>query len=79
METSFPERNSRQRMPAWCRTVLVCAVAFILSAGGIYWYQRYQINVIYAQWRGQGLPTNPEELANYYRPPVGGTDNSTLW
>jgi len=50
-----------------------------LLAGGIYWYQRYQINVIYAQWRAEGLPTNEKELAKYNRPPVGGTDNSALW
>ena len=66
-------------MPVWCRRLLVCIVVFVLSFGGIHWYQRHQISVIYARWRAEGLPTNREELAKYFRPPVGGTDNSALW
>ncbi len=79
METNLPRRNAVRRMPVWCRRLLVGTVAFVLFMGGIHWYQRHQISVIYAKWRAEGLPTNREELANYYRPPVGGTDNSALW
>ncbi|MFO1007185.1 MAG: hypothetical protein U0929_14585 [Planctomycetaceae bacterium] len=79
METNFPRRNALHRMPVWCRRLLVGTVAFVLFVGGIHWYQRHQINVIYTKWRAEGLPTNREELAKYSRPPVGGTDNSALW
>jgi hypothetical protein len=79
METNLPRRNALQRIPVWCRRLLVGIVAFVLFVGGIHWYQRDQISVIYARWRAEGLPTNREELAKYYRPPVGGTDNSALW
>jgi hypothetical protein len=79
METNLPSRDAVPRMPVWCRRLLVCIAVFVLSVGGIHWYQRHQISVIYDRWRAEGLPTNREELANYYRPPVGGTDNSALW
>ena len=66
-------------MPVWCRRLLVCVVVFLLIVGGIHGYQRRQISTIYTRWRAEGLPTNREELAKYYRPPVGVTDNSALW
>ena len=79
METNLPRRDALLRMPVWCRRLFVCIAAFGLSVGGIHWYQRYQISMIYAQWRAEGLPTNQEELANYYRPPFEAVENSALW
>lgn len=80
METNLlPRQDAAQRMPAWGRRLLVGFVAFLLFVGGVHWYQRYQISVIYAKWRAEGLPTNRQELAKYYRPPAGAVDNSALW
>ena len=79
METDLPRQDAVPRMPIWCRRLLVGVAVFVLLVGGIHWYQRYQISVIYTRWRAEGLPTNREELAKFYRPPVGAVDNSTLW
>lgn len=65
--------------PIWQITLLVLVPFPLLSAYGIWFGSQRSLNAKFDAIRAQGLPTNVEELNEYYSVPVGVTDSTDLW
>ncbi|MDB4439858.1 hypothetical protein N9153_02925 [Planctomicrobium sp.] len=65
--------------PIWKITLLVLVPVPLLIAFGIWFSSQRSLNAKLDAIRDQGLPTNVEELNDYYSIPEGVTDSTDLW
>lgn len=71
----IPER--RRRRAKWIAASLLIS---LLVLGGLWWcFNPWSLSRQLAALRSQGLPTNADELNDYYAVPDGVTDTTALW